>query len=149
MRVIIKEAGVEYLKAAAPKVRTPQDTLSHLKEFQESETEAFISLNLDNKNRLILAEVVTTGLLNVCLAHPRAIFRSAVRNNAAAIVIAHNHPSGDPTPSAEDIRITRQLIEAGKILGIKILDHVIIGQPDKNGNERYVSMREEGLLEFR
>ena len=143
MRVIIKEAGIEYNKANAPKVRTPAVVMRECGDLADGDTETFIVLAVDSKNQLIESCIVTTGLINVCLAHPREVFRFAVRKNAAAIVLAHNHPSGDPTPSAEDIRITRQLIEAGKILDIKVLDHIILGSDSK-----YISMREEGLAEF-
>jgi DNA repair protein RadC len=83
---------------------------------------------------------VTKGTLNASLVHPREIFRQAVRESAAAIVLVHNHPSGDPTPSGEDEAATRQICEAGQIVGIEVVDHVIIGE------RRYVSFMESGLM---
>ena len=75
------------------------------------------------------------------------VFRPAITDSASAVVLVHNHPSGDATPSAEDVRITRQLVEAGKLIDIKVLDHIIIGRPD-NGNKPQLSMREEGICQF-
>ena len=111
--------------------------------------ETFWVLMLDQKYRLRRApEAVTKGILDASFAHPREVFREAIRMAAAAIIVAHNHPSGDPTPSAEDVRATRQLVETGKIVGIQVLDHVVIG-----GNQPhpapYVSLREAGLVDFK
>jgi DNA repair protein RadC len=78
------------------------------------------------------------------LVHPREVFRAAILDGAGAIILAHNHPSGDPTPSSEDIRITRQLVEAGKILDIEVLDHVVVGR----GERPFLSLRESGLVSF-
>ena len=86
-----------------------------------------ITLLLDTKNRFINSFLVSKGSLNSSPAHPREIFKQAVRHSASAIIVMHNHPSGDPEPSAEDIAITEQLIEAGRILGIRMLDHIILG----------------------
>jgi len=109
--------------------------------------ECFQVLTLNSKNDLIDRHLITLGLADACLIHPREVFRSAILDNAAAIVCIHNHPSGDPTPSAEDIRITRQLVQAGKIVDIKVLDHVIIGRP--NGiSQNCLSMRELGIIDF-
>jgi DNA repair protein RadC len=148
------ELGARLNAEAMPrkqKVRTPQDVMRLLGgKAQKLEREIFWALLLDNKNVLKCRPVdVSVGLLNVSLAHPREVFVEAIRTTSAAIVLAHNHPSGDPTPSAEDIRITKQLVEAGKIVDIKVLDHVVIGKRDSSNSDRYVSMREEGLIEFR
>lgn len=89
--------------------------------------ENFVVIGLNSKNKILYKEVVSIGILNSSLIHPREVFKKAVVNSCNAIIIAHNHPSGDPTPSEEDKRITKQLQEAGNILGIKLLDHVIIG----------------------
>ena len=144
MRVIIREEGIEYPTTGAPKIRTPKDASIQCQEIKESETEQFCVLVLDVKNRLKVAEIVTSGLADACLVHPREVFRTAVREGGAAIVSLHNHPSGDTTPSAEDIRITKQLIAAGRILDINVLDHVIIG-----ANHKPCSLREDGLADFR
>ena len=80
--------------------------------------------------------------------HPREVFRKAIRESSASVVLAHNHPSGDPTPSAEDVRITRQLVEAGRVIDIKVLDHVVLGRLSADRDRAYVSLREEGLVDF-
>lgn len=89
--------------------------------------ELFVLLMLDGKNRLIERVDVSEGTLTSSLVHPREVFRPAIRSSAAGVIFAHNHPSGDPTPSKEDIQITERLVDAGEILGIEVLDHVIIG----------------------
>ena len=133
-----------------PLVREPAHVLDLLKtETARLDQEVFWVLLLDQKYRLRRApEAVTKGILDASFAHPREVFREAIRMAAAAIIVAHNHPSGDPTPSAEDVRATRQLVETGKIVGIQVLDHVVIG-----GNQPhpapYVSLREAGLVDFK
>jgi DNA repair protein RadC len=109
--------------------------------------EAFHVLCLDTKNGLINRHLASLGIVDASLVHPREIFRCAITDNATAIVLVHNHPSGDPTPSAEDVRITRQLIEAGRILSIKVLDHVVIGR-SQDGSPGQQSLRETGLCSF-
>jgi len=143
MRIIIKESGVEYPEAEAPKIRTPADSSLQCEELENSNTEQFCVLVVNAKNMLIVAEIVSSGLLDAALVHPREVFRTAVKSGAAAIILLHNHPSGDVTPSVADIRITKQLIAAGNILDVKVLDHVIIGRGHK-----LTSMREDGLCEF-
>ncbi|SNB45488.1 DNA repair protein RadC [Geobacter sp. DSM 9736] len=101
--------------------------------------EHFIALHLDGKNRIACLDRVSIGSLNQCVVHPREVFKTACLSNAAAILLIHNHPSGDPTPSREDMEITRRLTEAGELLGIKVLDHIIIG-------DSYTSFAEQGLI---
>lgn len=91
--------------------------------------EEFHVLLLDTKHRVVAGSCVSQGTLNTAPAHPREVFRDAVRRAAAAVVLVHNHPSGDPSPSVDDQRTTRRLVEAGRILGIDVLDHVILGDP--------------------
>ncbi len=93
------------------------------------------------KNEVNAIEIVSTGTLSSALVHPREIFKAAILSNAHAVILCHNHPSGDPAPSREDREITRRLVEAGMLMGIEVLDHVIIGD-----HHRYVSFRERGLL---
>jgi len=93
---------------------------------EDWDKECFCTLCLDSRNRLLARDKVSMGSLDTTLAHPREVFDKAVRAKSAAIIVAHNHPSGDPTPSDEDVRLTRRLAEAGKILGIRLLDHVIV-----------------------
>jgi DNA repair protein RadC len=105
-------------------------------------------LCLDSKNRLISKRMVTTGLADRSLVHAREAYRSAISLNAMRIALAHNHPSGDPTPSAYDIESTRMLAAAGRIVGIEILDHIVIGRPgiSSESNPGYTSFRELGLM---
>jgi DNA repair protein RadC len=85
-------------------------------------------LHLDSKHRILRDEVVSVGALTGTVAHPREVFKSAIKESAHSVILVHNHPSGDPTPSDEDLQMTKRLIESGEILGIKVLDHVIIGR---------------------
>lgn len=147
MRIIIREAGVEYDKPADYRVRTPDDAARAAREMADSDTECFVALYLNAKNGLIAAEIVGAGILDAALIHPREVFAPAVLRRAAAVMLLHNHPSGDPTPSAEDIRITRQLVDAGRILDIRVLDHVVVSYRTGDGI-KHVSMRENGLVEF-
>jgi DNA repair protein RadC len=102
--------------------------------------EQFITLHLDGKNRIICMDVVSIGSLNQSIVHPREVFKTACISNAAAIICVHQHPTRDPTPSSEDISITRGLKEAGDIMGIKLLDHIIVVDRD------YLSFVERGVL---
>jgi DNA repair protein RadC len=130
------------------RVRTPEDVYRVCGDITALAQEAFHVISLDSKNQLINRHMVSLGLADASLVHPREVFRVAIgEDGASALLLAHNHPSGDPTPSAEDIRITRQLIEAGRILDIKVLDHVVIGRP-RNGSPAFLSMRESGLCTF-
>jgi DNA repair protein RadC len=98
------------------------------KELKYSDREKFICLHLNSKNRLISYEVVSIGSINMSVVHPREVFKGAILSNATCIICLHNHSSGDPTPSEEDIGITERLNKAGNILGIKVLDHIIISK---------------------
>jgi DNA repair protein RadC len=109
-------------------------------EFRDSRKEYFLTLLLDGKNRIIRRVQVSEGSLSQSIVHPREVFIPAVKESAAAIILVHNHPTGDPAPSSEDIAITRRLREAGEIMGIKVLDHIIIGDGE------FVSFVERGLL---
>ena len=111
-----------------------------------AEVERFWVLCLDRKNRLLKRIEVTKGTATNCLAHPREVFREAIRHNATAIVAVHNHPSGDPAPSRADIQVTRQLRESAKIVGIELTDHIIIGyKPRDPEGLGYYSFNEAGL----
>jgi len=121
-------------------VRSPADVAQFLMaEMAHLEQEHFRVLYLDTRNRLLGVETLYVGSLNVSHVRVGEVFRDAVKRNCAAIIVAHNHPSGDPTPSPEDVEVTRRLVEAGKMLDIEVLDHLIIGQ------QRFVSLRERGL----
>lgn len=133
-----------------PLVRVPEDAVRVLKGYaQGREEESFWVLLLDSRYRLRKAPIeVTKGLLDSSLVHPREVFKEAIRCSSAAIVLAHNHPSGDPTPSAEDIRITRQIVEAGRIVDIPVLDHVVLGREGGSDGNSFISLREMGIVEF-
>jgi len=107
---------------------------------RESKKEHFVELCLDTKNQIIREDTISIGSLNANVVHPIEVFRTALIESAAHIIVAHNHPSGDPTPSREDIDITKKLVETGKIMGIEVLDHVIIGDC------RHFSMKEAGHI---
>jgi len=143
MRIILREKGIEYPACDAPRIKTPEDAVKQAPEIMESETEAFGVILLNAQNKMISCEIVTTGIIDASLVHPREVFRSAISHNACGMVLLHNHPSGDPTPSADDIRVTKQLIEAGRIVDIKVLDHVILSHEG-----RHISLREEGICRF-
>jgi DNA repair protein RadC len=101
---------------------------------------------LNTRRRLIRVETISQGTLDTILVHPREVFKSAIAANAAAVVLAHNHPSGDPTPSEADIKVTRDLIRAGQLLKIEVLDHVIIGRATQERPRDFVSLRELGYF---
>ena len=131
-------------------VHSPEDVARQLREpARELEHECFWVVLLDTRNRMKQAPVlVSQGVLNASLVHAREVFRPAVLHSAAAVILAHNHPSGDPSPSPEDLRITRELVTAGKQLGIRVLDHVIVGQSRPGQQSYFHSLRESGLVAF-
>ncbi|NTU73782.1 DNA repair protein RadC [Candidatus Roizmanbacteria bacterium] len=119
---------------------SPQLIFEYLKQrIGKEKKEHFTILCIDTRNKLIVDDV-SVGTLNASLVHPREVFKRAVLNNAAHVVIAHNHPSGDPTPSADDVITTRRLVEAGKILGISVIDHLIVTHSE------YISLKEKGVI---
>ncbi|MCG7410202.1 DNA repair protein RadC [Paenibacillus sp. ACRRX] len=122
-------------------IRRPQDAAELVMEsMRHLKREHFVCIYLNTKNRVLAQETISVGTLDASLVHPREVFRSAIRHGAAALICIHNHPSGDPTPSREDIEITRRLIEAGELVGIEVLDHLIIG------DNQYVSLKEQSLV---
>ena len=138
------ELGRRISRAAAEEkasIRSPRDAAAYLMEdLRYLKKEHFVCLFLNTKHQVIGEETLSVGSLNASIVHPREGFLAAIRRSSAAIICAHNHPSGDPTPSGEDIEITRRLKEAGQIIGIEVLDHLIIG----DGN--FVSLKERGLM---
>jgi len=123
-----------------PRYKSPEEVYRLLKPMAKLDREHFVVLHLDGKNSVIAKETVSIGSLNQSIVHPREVFKAAIINSSASLIFAHNHPSGDPAPSKQDREITRRLREAGSIIGIEVLDHIIIG------NSRYFSMVEAGIL---
>ncbi len=121
-------------------VLSPEDVWKELVDIRARSKEHFIIFYLDVRNQIIRKEIVSIGTLNMSVVHPREVFENAIRHSCAQIVISHNHPSGDPNPSDEDTELTHRLLEAGKILGIEIIDHVIVAK------ESYYSFQEHGIL---
>lgn len=122
-------------------IRKPEDAAKFIMEdIAFLKKEHFITLLLDTKNHIISKETISIGTLNASIVHPREVFKPAIKKSVSAIILVHNHPSGDTTPSNEDIKVTRRLIKAGEILGIDVLDHIIIG-----GSE-HLSFKVEGYM---
>jgi len=122
-------------------IRSPRDVAQLLiPEMRYLQVEHFVALFLNSKNGVIAKETLSIGSLNASIVHPREVFKAAIKRSSASIIVAHNHPSGNPIPSSEDIQITKRLVESGNIIGIDVLDHIIIG-----GNQFY-SLKEQGLI---
>lgn len=122
-------------------IKTPDDAAGLLmNRMSYGDREEFKAILLNTKNQVLAVQTVSIGTTNSSLAHPREMLRTALKHGAVAVILAHNHPSGDPQPSPEDIEVTRQLREAGSIVGITVLDHVIIGDGS------YVSLKEKSML---
>jgi DNA repair protein RadC len=119
-----------------PYVRTPRDVFEATADLRTLRREHFVGLYLNTRNRLLARETISMGSLNASIVHPREVFEPAVRQGAASVVVVHNHPSGETDPSDDDLAITRRLVEAGDILGIALLDHVIVGM------EGFTSLKE-------
>lgn len=122
-------------------IRSPEDGADYvMEEMRTLKQEHFVVLFLNTKNQIIHQQTIFIGSLNASIVHPREVYREAVKRSAASIICAHNHPSGDPTPSQEDIHVTRRLVESGKMIGIEVLDHLIIG------DRKFISLKEKGYL---
>jgi len=135
------ELGKRLLKNKKAEIYlTPKQVWEELKDLRDHKKEHFVIFYLDSRNQEIKREIISVGSLNANLVHPREVFEPAVRNLAAQIILAHNHPSGDPEPSEDDLEITKRLVEAGKILGIEIVDHIVI---TKTG---FMSFKEKNLI---
>ena len=125
------------------KIRSPEDVykaITAITSIEEEAQEVFGVLILNTKNKIVAVHEISRGILNASLIHPREVFKPAVLHNAAAIVCFHNHPSGDPEPSEEDIEITKRLVEAGEIMGIEVFDHIIVG------DDMCVSLKKRGVM---
>ena len=139
--VLVKEKVGRY--ELPRKIGSPQDAYNAIKTItnvQEEAQEVFGILILNTKNKVVAVHEISRGTLSSSLVHPREVFKPAVLHNAAAIICFHNHPSGDPEPSIQDIEITKRLVKAGEIMAIEIFDHIVIG------DDRYVSLKEMGVM---
>jgi DNA repair protein RadC len=134
------ELGRRLLGAAGPPVTNPEEAFVHFQDLSALRKETFKALYLDGRRRLVKSEVVSVGTLTATLVHPREVFAPGLECGAASLVVAHNHPSGDPTPSREDRLLTERLSQAGQLLGISVDDHLVIGKGC------YVSLRQLGIL---
>ena len=134
-------------KAGQTAITTPADAAAVLREeVRLLDREEFRVLLLNTKHVLLKQAHVSRGSLNASIVEPREVFKDAIAASAAAVILAHNHPSGDPTPSAEDVSITKRLVKAGELLGIAVLDHVILGKASDRRPQDFVSLKELGLL---
>lgn len=135
------------IQTAAPLLDQPEAVADLLREECRPYTvEHFYALLLDTRRRLVRKEVLTRGTLDAAIVHPRDVFRHAVAANPSAVVLVHNHPSGDPTPSKADITVTRDLIWAGQLLKIEVLDHIILGRRTNERERDYYSLKEHGYF---
>ena len=137
---MIKEDSVPY---EAPVIKSPAEVYRAAKQLlalHEEPEEHFCIFCLNTKNKIVGVHTISIGSVNATIVHPREVFKAAMLNNAAAIICIHNHPSGDPEPSRVDIESTHRLVDAGNILGIDVLDHIIIG------DGKYISLQELGMM---
>lgn len=121
-------------------INTPADAFKAVNFLRNKKKEYFVALYLDARNKLIKTQIISVGTLTANLVHPREVFAPAIKVNAAQLVVVHNHPSGSVKPSKDDIKITKKLVDSGKILGIEAIDHIILSK------EGYISLKEEGLF---
>ena len=134
---LIRDASTSKSK---PKISCPADAYALLNDITHSDREHFVVLHLNTRNDVIAKEIVSIGTLHSSLIHPREVLKAAILNNADKMLLAHNHPSGDITPSQEDKEVTKRLVKAGEIIGIEVIDHLIVA------DKRYLSLKEKGLV---
>lgn len=138
---IVKERTLPYQESVH--ISSPEEAAQLIRAYLgEADREHFVVLMLSTKHRVNAIHTVSVGSINATIVHPREVLKAAILSNAAAIVVAHNHPSGDPTPSEDDLSVTKRLLQACRIVGIDLLDHVVVCE------DRYVSFRERGLFDL-
>jgi DNA repair protein RadC len=138
---MVKESACNYnIENAVTSPEIACKMANEVFDMQDQPNEVFAILCVNTKNKVAGAHIISQGSLNSSIVHPREVFKAACLNNASGLILVHNHPSGDPAPSQEDIDTTKRLVDAGKIMGIKVLDHIIIG------DSRYTSLMEKGLM---
>ena len=130
-----------FIEEPKRKICSPKDVYAFMfPKMREQKKEKFVTLYLDTKNQILKEETVSIGSSNASIVHPREVFKGSLELSSASIIVIHNHPSGDPSPSREDIMVTEKLCDGGKLLGIDVLDHIIIGDGP------YVSLKDEGFI---
>lgn len=135
------ELGKRFLKdKKSALILSPSDVWNEMKDIRDHKKEHFVIFYLDTRNQEIKRDIISIGTLSESLVHPREVFEPAIRHNTAQIIISHNHPSNNPEPSKEDIAVTKRLFDAGQLLGIELLDHVVVA------SDKYVSLKELGHL---
>lgn len=135
---LVKESSLLYKKRS---IRSPEDAYDLLKSFiEDRDREHFVVIALDTKNQPVSINVCHIGSLNASIVHPREVMKPAILSNAASIIVGHNHPSGKVEPSSEDVEVTKRIVEVGKIIGIEVLDHIIVG------DDTFVSLKEKGYI---
>lgn len=138
--ISVIELANRFTSEQTAEVLSPEDILNMCSDFKSSRKEHFVVFYIDTQNRLIERSIISIGILNSSLVHPREVFEPALKLSAASVIFAHNHPSGDTKPSSEDREVTKRLLEAAKILGIGVNDHVIVS------NKGYFSFAQNNLL---
>ena len=123
-----------------PSITSSADVLPELRHIRDLKKEHFVAIFLNARNQILKVETISVGSLNASLVHPREVFSPAVGISAASVILAHNHPSGDVTPSKEDCDLTKRLVQASQIMGIEVVDHIIIG------SDRFISMKEANVF---
>ncbi len=124
----------------APPIRGPEDVFKAARDILSARKEHFLTFHLNARNQVIARDTVSIGSLNASIVHPREVYEPAVRNSAAALILVHNHPSGDTDPSDDDLALTRRLVQVGELLGISVLDHIIVGR------RGFTSLKQQGLF---
>lgn len=137
-RMTVREDAPAYLETR--RYNSAAQVYELFRDLKCESKEHFMALHMDGKNRILCYELISLGSLNQSIVHPREVFKSALLSSAAALILIHNHPSGDPQPSSEDLSITRRLKEAGELLGVRILDHLVVG------DGTYYSFADQGVL---
>ncbi len=147
MQIYIRELTCRYRRvrvessgAISKRIANSADVARTFAFLSEVDREQFVAVYLNARNKILSFQIVSVGTLTGSLVHPREVFKGAILANAAAVVLIHNHPSGDANPSGEDLTVTKRLVDAGELLGIRVLDHLILGDPG------YVSMADRGLM---
>ena len=132
--------GLQQGLGLLPTISCPAEAVPLLAEIKDQRKEHFLCLYLNARNQVVHKEVISIGSLSASIVHPREVFQVAVCHSASSVLLAHNHPSGDVSPSKDDLDLTRRLVKAGELMGIEVLDHLIVG------SQEFLSMKEKGLM---